>query len=245
MSTIADTAQVPTETRCFRLRRYYLLVGIVCGVVFVAIGIASTVAALWDIDGSFARPKLAALIFGTFWSGFTLLAAWIIAAYFRERLVFGGAAIIQHGIFGSRTLALGDVFQIKWRAWPVGGSVVVRTHSEKVVIHLDNFTKGEREELIRFLRETFAAEIQENWSRFEEVVHRSSAPGKRVSRGGTITIAALLMCFAGVFVYCWFAGLGGQYLVLGVVNAAAAIWYFVRIRFIKDGKLMGRSESQG
>jgi hypothetical protein len=245
MSTTTDKAQLHTEARCFRLRRYYLYVGIVCAVFFAAMGIGSTVAALWNFDGSFARPKLAALIFGTFWSGFTLLAVWVIAAYFRERLYFGKGAIVQHGIFRSRTLEIGEVLLIKWRAWPVGGSVVIRTHSEKVTIHLDNFTRDEREELIRFLRETLAVEIQENWSRFEEVLHRSSPPEKRASRGGIITIAVLLMCFAGVFVYCWFAGLGRQYLFIGVVNAVAAIWYLWRIRFIKDDKSMEQPESQG
>ena len=68
---------------------------------------------------------------------------------------------------------------------------------------------------------------------------------QRVSRGETIKIATILMCFAGVFVYCWFAGLGRQYLFIGVVNAVAAIWYLGRIRLIKGRKLSGESESQG
>jgi hypothetical protein len=245
MSTTADIDQLPTDAKCFRLRRYYLVVGVVCAVFFAAMGIASTVAALWNIDGSFARPKLAALIFGFFWSGFTLLAVWVIVAYFRERLYFGKAGVVQHGIFRSRTLQIEEVFQIKWRSWPVGGSVVIRTHSDKATIHLDNFSKAEREELIQFLRESFAVEIQENWSRFQDVLGRSSPPEKRASRGGIITIAALLMSFAGVFVYCWFAGLGVQYLVIGIVNAAAAIWYLARLRLIKDSKFLEESESHG
>ncbi|HMP03757.1 MAG TPA: hypothetical protein PKC45_14765 [Gemmatales bacterium] len=243
MSTTADIDQLSTGARCFRLRRYYLVVGVVCTVFFAVMGIASTVAALWNIDGSFARPKLAALIFGIFWSGFTLLAVWVIVAYFRERLYFGKAGVVQHGIFRSRTLLIEEVQQIRWRTWPVGGSVVIRTHSEKATIHLDNFTKDEREELIRFLRESFAVEIQENWSRFQDLLGRSSRQEKRVSRSGIITIAALLMSFAGVFVYCWFAGLGVQNLVIGVVNAVAAIWYLARLRLIKDGKLLEDSES--
>jgi hypothetical protein len=48
-----------------------------------------------------------------------------------------------------------------------------------------------------------------------------------------------------VFVYCWFAGLGVQYLVIGIVNAAAAIWYLARLRLIKDSKLLEESESHG
>src|SRR5262245_33709454 len=106
MSATADIDPLPTDARCYRLRRYYLVVGVVCAVFFAAMGIASTVAALWNIDGSFARPQLAALIFGTFWSGFTLLAVWVIVAYFRERLYFGKAGVVQHGIFHSRSLQI-------------------------------------------------------------------------------------------------------------------------------------------
>jgi hypothetical protein len=244
MTTTADIEQLPTDARCFRVRRYYLVVGVVCAVFFAAMGIVSTVAALWNIDGSFARPKLAALIFGIFWSGFTLLAGWVIAAYFRERLYFGKAGVVQHGIFRTRTLQIEEVHQIKWRPWPIGGSVVIRTPSEKATIHFDNFSKDEREDLIRFLRESFAVEIQENWSRFQDLLGRSSPPEKRASRSGIITIAAVLMSFAGVFVYCWFAGLGGQYLVIGVVNAVAAIWYLARLRLIKDDKLLEDSRGQ-
>src|SRR5438132_3763373 len=83
MTTDADIGQVSTNARCFRLRRYYLVIGVVCAALFAIMGVTSTLAAYWNIDGSFARPKLAALIFGTFWSGFTLLAVWVILAYFR------------------------------------------------------------------------------------------------------------------------------------------------------------------
>ena len=182
---------------------------------------------------------------GIFWSGVMLLGVWTIAGYFRNRLFFGKTAIVQRGVFRSRTLEVGEVLQIKWRTWPVGGSVVIRTHSERASIELSHFTRDEREELIRFVRESFAVEIQENWSRFEDVLGRSSPRGKRASRGRIIAIAAYLMCFAGVFVYCWFAGLGRQYLFIGVVNAVAAIWCLWRIRLIKDRTLMEQSDSQG
>jgi hypothetical protein len=242
MTTTADTGHGPTAVMCFRPRRYYLIVGVVSAVFFVMIGVTSTVVAYFNIDGSFARPRLAAMIFAVFWSGFTLLAAWRIAAYLRERLFLANNTIVQHGIFRSRTLDVGDVYQVKWRNWPVGGSIVVRTHSEKVKIHLDNFTKGEREEVVLFFRDTFADEIHDNWWHFEECAHSLSSPGKCVSRGAIVLIVAALMCFAGLFVYCWFAGLGAQYLFLGVVNAVAAIWYLCRLRFVN--RLMEESESQ-
>src|SRR5260370_35504830 len=94
MTTTADILEVPTEARCFRLRPYYLVVGIVCAGFFAVVGVTSTVVAYFNVDGSFARPYLAALVFGVFWSGFTALAVWVIAAYFRERLILSPSTII-------------------------------------------------------------------------------------------------------------------------------------------------------
>jgi hypothetical protein len=233
MSATTDIGQLSSEAKCFRLRRYYLHVGIIGAAFFGAMAIGCTAAALWNIDGSFARPKLAALINGTFWSGFTLLAIWIIATYFRERLYIAKAAIVQYGIFRTRTLPFAEVLRIKWRTWPKGGSVVVRTHFEKATIHLENFTTNEREELIRFLHETLDVEIQESWPQFEEFLNRSSEPSIVVSRGRIMALAALLICFACVFAYCWLAGLGGKYLLLSIFNIVVATWYLWRMRWSK------------
>lgn len=82
---------------------------LVCAVFFAATGIASTLSALWNIDGSFARPERSVSFFATAFSGLTLHAVWIIAAYFRERLFFGKAAIVHHGIFRLTRIEFGGV----------------------------------------------------------------------------------------------------------------------------------------
>jgi hypothetical protein len=202
-------------------------------------GVASTLGAYWNIDGSFPRPKLDALICGVIWSSFTLLAVWIIFAYFRERLYLASKTVIQHGIIRSRTIHSEDVVHINWRRWPAGGSIVVQTPSAKIKIELGNYTREEREEIIRFFRERFASELQNNWPRFE--ARRLSPPRRLVSRGGILVTASVLMGFAGVFIYCWFAGLGGQYLFIGVVNAVAAPCYLWRLRTYKDYGLTKQS----
>ena len=171
---MTDVPRIPKEPKCFRPRRYYLVVGAVSAVFFGVMGVTSTIAAYFNIDGSFPQPRLSALIFGGFWLAFTLMAAWVIAAYFRERLFLAHNTIFQQGIFRATTLDAGEVVRIKWRTLPAGGSVVVRTGSEKITMHLHNFTPDEREEIARFVRKRFAEEIQENWSRFEEVFRRTS-----------------------------------------------------------------------
>lgn len=152
MSISADADCLSNPTRIFRLRLYYLVSGIVCGVFLAIIGIGSVLVALWNIDGSFSRPREAALLFGVVYSGFTLLAAFMVAAYFRERLEFSPTTIVQRGIFRTRTLSLSEIVQIKWHIWPGQGSFVVRTASQKVTIYLDNFTTEECLEIVQFLR---------------------------------------------------------------------------------------------
>jgi hypothetical protein len=243
MTTTADKRQPPAEARCFGPHRFVLVVGVLCGVFCSVMGVASTLAAYWNIDGSFPRPKLAALIFGIGWSGFTLLAVWIIFAYFRERLYLASKTVIQHSVIRSRTIYCKEVVRINWRRGrPSGGRIVIQTPSAKIKIYLGNFTREEREEIIRFFRETFASELQDNWLRFEDRARRLSPPQRLVSRGGIIVTASVLMGFAGVFVYCWFAGLGGQYLFIGIINVVAALCYLWRLWTYKD---YGLTEESG
>jgi hypothetical protein len=233
MTTTADKRQPPAEARCIAPRRYYLVVGVLCGVFYSVMGLASTLAAYWNIDGSFPQPKLFALIFGVFWSGLTLLAVWIILAYLRERLYLTSTMIIQHGVIRSRTIYCADIVHINWRWRPFSGSIVIQTPSAKVKIYLNIFTRDERGVIIHFFREASAKELQDNWPLFEACelqgnlslfnARRRALANRLVSRGRIIVAAAVLMTFEPVFVYCWFAGLGSQFLVIGVVNASAVI----------------------
>lgn len=223
----------------FRIRRYYLVLGLVCGGFSAAMGISSTIAAFWNIDGSFPHPKLTALILGTFWSGFTLLACWMIAAYFRERLVLSARRIVQRDVFREQAVDLGAVHRVRWRTWPVGGSIVVYSPAAKIVIYLDNFSRHERAAIVRFIRKNFDESIQERWTQFEESTARASKLPQEPSSGGIVAIACILILFGAVFSYCWHVGLGGQYLALGIVNAVVAVaclWraYVIRRRRQSD-----------
>jgi hypothetical protein len=166
MTTADDVSYLPTDARSYHLRRLYLVIGVACAVFFCTVGVVSTATAYWNVDGSFARPKLAALIFALFWSGLTLLSVWIILAYFRERLFLTDVIIIQRGIIRTKTMRVEEVTHLKWRRVPVGGSIIVYTPTEKIKIEFHNFTTAERYEILVFFRTTFNREIQEDWSYF-------------------------------------------------------------------------------
>jgi len=222
-------ANLSTGQDGYRPRRYYLIAGVLGATFFSTNGIVSFVAAYWNIDGSFPRPLLAAIIFGIFWSAMLLLSVWVLLAYFREHLIVDRTAITQHGILRSTSVRIADATEIKWRRIPLGGSIVIRTANRKIKIYFDNFAANQRDELIAFLHGTFASEIQQGWSVFAESRVPSDARRPQKSRAAAAVCALLLFSIGGILGYCWLVGLGVKWLVLGIVNALAGLWYVWRI----------------
>jgi len=218
-------------SKCYRLRRYYLVVGI-AGVVFSAIvGCFSTVLAWFNVDGSFANPRFFALVFGVFWSAFTALGIYIILAYFRERLHVSHDCLTAIGCLRTRSLQFADVQRMRWRAWPQGGSIVLRDTATRIVVEFANYTPEERNELIALFRNRMDAERQEGWSRFAvAVVERRPAKTQR-SRTAAVLCALAFGGIAVAFVCCWWIGLGVQYLVLGILNAVGFVAYSLSVGY--------------
>lgn len=231
MNPGGDTSEAATPTvACYRIRRQYLILGIACLAFFLAAGIGSVCAAYWNVDGSFGRPKLTALFFGVFWSCWVLLATWIIVAYYRERLFVTPQAITQHGCVGKNSINIPDVIRITWKRFPHGGSVIVRSRVSRIKIHFDNFSGNEQEQLIAYLRDLVSAESQEGWTRFAEARIQPASDWTPKKSRAVATICALLLFFlAGIVIYCWLAGLGVQWLIVGVLSAAGGVWYVWRI----------------
>jgi len=222
-------ADLSTGQDGYHPRRSYLIVGIVGAIFFSTMAIVSVVAAYWNIDGSFARPLLAAIIFGIFWSAMLLLSVWVLLAYFREHLVVDRTTITQHGILRCKSLRIADATEIKWRRIPKGGSIIIRTANRKIKIYFDNFATNQRDELISFLYGTFAPDIQQGWSPFAEAQMPSDPRRPQRSRATAAVCALLLFAIGGIFGYCWSVGLGVKWLVIGIANALAGLWYIWRI----------------
>ena len=210
----------------YRLRRCHLIIGVVGTVVFSSIGIVATAAALWNIDGSFSRPVLSAVIFGVFYLGLTLLGASVILAYFRKRLILRGTQIAQRGIVRAKSINADEVTLVRWRQAPRGGSVVVYTPAHRLTIRLANFTAEEQEQIVTFVRGLVDPQLQEDWSPVEDANARPFSRTTIPSHAVSVTLSVALLLFAGVFVCGWFCGLGRFYLVLGCFNGACVPWYW-------------------
>ncbi len=217
-----------------RVRKSYLILGVVCAIGFAAIGTWSVVVAAWNIDGSFPHPIPMAVFFGIFWGAWFLLSLYIIAASRREKLTVTSQSIAQAGVFRSRTTALSDVTSVKWRAWPVGGSIVIRYPHSRIKIHFDSFLTKEREELISRLRELISEDCQDNWDVF--ISSQQAIPTHpQKSRSSAILCMVLFFTAAVVSVYCWRIRFGLPFLAVGVACGLAGAWYLFRIiRFVPD-----------
>ncbi len=119
-SDITSRETTCPATVCYRSGTEHLILGIISLPLFLAIGIGSVYGAYWNVDGSFDRPKLAALVFGVFWSLWILFALWMIVAYFRERLFVGPNAITQQDCFRTKCINSSDATQVVWKRLPRG-----------------------------------------------------------------------------------------------------------------------------
>ena len=230
MNTIANTTDAiahDDSPKCYRLGRAYLFLGIFSTVLFLAMGVFSVATVYRNVDGSFARPKLEALIFGVSWLCITLLGIWMIVAYSRTRLLVSAQAITQQGCIGRTIIELRNVTQIVWRSSPVGGTVIIRSRLSKIKIRLANFTRTERDELSDFFHDTFDDHIQKGWPRFVAWCYGHTSTAKQQAMVGAVTLIVVSLATAVVSVHGWATGKGTLFLVatlFSTLTAAGLLW---------------------
>ncbi len=208
----------PQVETCYRMRPYLRNVGVLCTIFFAIVGIGTTAVAYFNIDGSFARPELAAYFFGLFWSTFTLLGLWLLLAYSRYRLYIRGLSIRQVGVLTESTIDLRLVQELKWRRFPQGGSVAISATSGVMKIDLGNLCISDRDQLITFLRASVDDSRQIGWTRFEEQF--SDTPVKRQKSlraqqllmfvfGAHVIAFGVIWIYSGQLQYLMFSGPNG------------------------------------
>jgi hypothetical protein len=211
-----------------RVRKSYLITGVVCAIGFAVIGTGSVLAAATNIDGSFRYPVQTAVFCGIFWGVWFTASLIIIAASLRERLTVTSHSITQQGVFRTRSIAISDIANLRWRTRPVGGGAAIRSLNARIKIHFDNFTAEERGLLITRLHELISEDNQENWDTFSDVQRASPLPPKE-SRWTAIACMALFLVTGAVLVYCWHIQFGPMFLVVGIASVLAGLWYLFRI----------------
>ena len=143
--------------------------GIACSCLFTLFLIGSVWAALANPDGSFPHPIAAGVFLGLFWGAWLLLSLWIWRFSIRYCLEITGDAIRQTTAFRQKSMRIQDIILAKWRRWPVGGSIKLKTSSQRMTIELSIAGDDPREELIAILRSRLPRDVQVGWQHFAGV----------------------------------------------------------------------------
>jgi hypothetical protein len=216
------------STKCYRLRREYLYLGIVGSILCLILGTGFSLAAYWNLDGSFRFPVPTAIFIVVFFLFFMLLGIWIILAYFRERLKISRDALIKHDVFHVTEISFDEITHLQW--FSMSGAILVESRFQKFKIHIDNFQKAEQIEITECLRNSVESDLQEGWDKYRRLksslFETADQPVKPVSFMPVI----LVLIFSGVFLVAWWFDQGVRYLVISLINLAAAIWWFSDFR---------------
>jgi hypothetical protein len=141
----------------FRLRKYHRNLAVVGLLLFV--GLAGAFAYLGASEGN----AFVAVGIGCFWGCWAGLAVWTLLAYCRESLCFRDSTVIHQGVFRTTSIKLRDLVDLQWRT---PGTIVLRSKSEKIKVHLDKFEAEQRQRLIRRLQLSVPRSLQRDWDQF-------------------------------------------------------------------------------
>ena len=143
-----------------RLKKSYRNLGVMCLIFFSGMMVVSFFGILSESN------LLDALRAVGFCGCLLVLPAMMLLAYYRQSISIQEETIIQTGIFRQRKIAFTEMAGVRWRLFPAGGSVVLRSSTEKIKIHFDNFEAQQKHPLILSLRRSLPQSIQQNWEPF-------------------------------------------------------------------------------
>jgi hypothetical protein len=130
---------------------------------FVAIGVASAIV-MW-VGAPEDRRVFAAGFMAMFWGGWVCLSAWVLLAYWRERLDIERGIVTQQSVVSTRKLSLPAVTEAYWKIGQ-NGRIVLRSVAGRLTIRLGNFERVERLWIIRYFRGNLPESAQRDWALF-------------------------------------------------------------------------------
>jgi hypothetical protein len=167
-------------TTTFRIRKHHRNLAALSLTLFVAVGAASAFCAWTDAPKD--RRIYLVVVFLSFWGAMACLSLWGLFAYLRERLEIQNGLVSHQGVIGKREIALDAVTDAHWQLgrislgaaitdapWKLGkngGRLELRTPTQRLTVHFENFEPAERLSLYRFFRRTLPERPQRGWDLF-------------------------------------------------------------------------------
>lgn len=159
----SEIVENTSVSRVFRVRKYYRNLGIIGLIFFTFISICS-VGEMWNKmqpQNNFFDVAFACLMI----SFLPSVNLWILLAYKYESLTIQNESVIQKGVIFSKELDLSSVKQVRWM-FGNGGQIKLKSLTNQISIHLDNFERDERLWLIRHFHSALPEAVQQNWDLF-------------------------------------------------------------------------------
>jgi hypothetical protein len=144
-------------TDTYHLQKSYRNTAIGCLLFFLAMMVLGVCLAASEAN------ILAAVMFGGFWGFWVGLSVRMLLAYYRESLGIRDGTVIHQGILRTKSLTLEEILDVRWKR---RGVVVLRSKPATISIYLNNFTREQQKQLIRWLRFSIPCSVQQGWDRF-------------------------------------------------------------------------------
>jgi hypothetical protein len=234
-----------------RLRKSYFALGIVGLVMLLAMAAFSYYAAITDVPAD-RRAYFLILTLGV-WGFMTCLDLWLLLACWREQLLVQDDRMIRQGVFSTKELSWSEIVEARWRVIPAGGSVVLKTATDKMKVEFSNFEREQSLFLIRHLWKVLPSFAHRDWPLFcyKIALPMSKSLAPQVERGpheNEVRITRRrwdwyflpgILLAAAIGVYLWqMFGLSRS--LIGPLPLIA-LWLFVRWGTPKQGMLVPTS----
>ncbi len=108
-----------------------------------------------------------------------LMSLFLWAAYYVERFTITGTMLSIHSIIRSRKFDVSELQCLKWRVYPMGGSIVFRLLGSRARLDLHGYSKDDRLRIIRQPCTISPSRVQEEWPLFCHKVALPLRDGKR------------------------------------------------------------------
>jgi hypothetical protein len=213
----------------FRADRSQHKLVILCTIVMIIFGISSTVAAFFNLDGSFPRPLEAAVIFSLFWGAWTLLGIYGLVFFKKYQLCMNSKSLHQVGVFKEQLISFDSIKELRWRNVP-DGTVRILASDGNATIWLQNFTATDRQKTIDFLRDNIPHSLQTGWNDFRLI--KPVKPPNEVESSKwwyRAWIVVFVVCSVA-FVFGDRVGIGRERFWGVALSVAGAIYLFVQER---------------
>ncbi len=229
MKTISSEQSEPMGTSipdvCFKLDRKnlwvfslsFLFFGVVSGLSWI-IHLGYWPVADWTKHG---------LMFALFWTAWVVFSICGLVSVWKSRLYLTRDGVEKVGCFRTKSVYWKDLTKVRWRKFPVQGSVVLLARPCRIVVEFASFNRADQLAIIDYIRARSDPLIQEQWDAFSTRWPKSPAPKKPLPRWYRIALGIFTLNLGIMSCVVWAVNGQIQHLAKSILYMACATFFFI------------------